>query len=283
MSDERLSLLQHWMKTVVTEGGDLDEKLRAAALRHGLSAEQVVAERRGLSARERLGVYTAGYVMRLLECMRADFPALRGFVGEAVFDAFAKSYVITRPPRSPSLYHLGADFAQFLDETRPRGERFDAETSAMLDLPAEIARVERARAEVMRARGTEDSPPAEPPSPFAVFGEGLTVEATPCLRLLESKFPLVEFLKSSDRGERPDPPAPRPALVAVGRSDYRVHVAEVTPRQFAFLKACERPAPLYEAVSRAALEAGQETPQVLAEVAVWLPAAFELGFLRRVA
>ena len=284
MSEERLGLLQHWMKTVVTERGRLDEKLRAAALRHGLSAEDVVAERRGLSARERLGIYAGGYVLRLLECMRADFSCLRGFVGDPVFDAFARAYIITLPPRSHSLYHLGADFPQFLQETRPSGERFDAEFSAMLDLPPEIARVERARAEVMRARGTEDDPtPAEPLSPFAVFGEGLTLEATGCLRLLELKFPLVDFLKSSDRGERPEAPAPRATLVAVGRSDYRVHVEEVTPWQFAFLKACERPAQLYEAVRGAALEAGKETPQVLAEVAVWLPVAFELGFLRRVA
>ena len=76
MSEQRLSLLQHWMKTLITERGDLDERLRAAALRHGLSAEDVVAERRGLPARERLGIYAGGYVLRLLECMRADFPAL---------------------------------------------------------------------------------------------------------------------------------------------------------------------------------------------------------------
>lgn len=283
MSEQPLSLLQHWMKTVVTARGGLDEKLRAAAREHGLSAEDVVAERRGLNARERLGVYTGGYVLRLLECMRADFPVLRGFVGDAVFDAFARAYVITRPPGSPSLHDLGAGFPRFLEETKPDGGRFDAATSAMLDLPPELARVERARAEVMRARGTEDDPPsAEPLSPFAVFGDELTLEATPCLRLLELKFPLVDFLKSSDGGGHPDPPAPRAALVAVGRSNYRVHVEEVAPWQFAFLKACERPAPLYTAVRAAALEAGQETPRVLAEAAIWLPVAFGLGFLRRV-
>lgn len=283
MTEQSLSHLQHWLKTVVTGRGDLDEKLRVAAREHGLSAEEVVAERRGLSARERLGVYTGGYVLRLLECMRADFPVLRGFVGDSVFDAFAKAYLITRPPSSHSLYNLGAEFPRFLEETKPRGERFDAETGAMLDLPPELARVERARAEVMRARGTESDPPsAEPLSTFAVFGEGMILEATPCLRLLEMKFPLAEFLKSSDGGQRPAPPAPRATCVAVGRSNYRVHVEEVTLWQFAFLKACERPTPLYTAVCAAALEGGKETPKVLAEVAVWLPIAFELGFLRRV-
>ena len=93
--------------------------MEAAARRHGLSAEDVVAERRGLSARERLAVYTGGYVLRLLECMRADFPVLRGFIGDSVFDAFAKAYVITMPPVSHSLYDLGADFPRFLRLTLP--------------------------------------------------------------------------------------------------------------------------------------------------------------------
>ena len=271
------------MKTVVTERGGLGEKLDAAARQHGLRAEDVVAERRGLSARERLAVYTSGYVLRLLECMRADFPVLRGFVGDPVFDAFAKAYLITRPPSSPSLYDLGADFPKFLEETKPARGHFDAETGAMLDLPPELARLERARAEVMRARGTEDDPPAaEPLSPFAVFGEGPTLQATPCLRLLEMKFPLVDFLRSSDIGERPEPPAPRASLVAVGRSNYRLHVAEISLWQFAFLRACERPTSGYPAVRVAALESGRDPGQALAEVAMWLPVAFELGFLRQV-
>src|SRR4029079_811071 len=125
----------------------------------GLCAEDVVAERRDLSARERLAIYTGGYVLRLLECMRADFPVLRGFVGDSVFDAFAKAYIITMPPSSPSLYDLGADFPQFLEETKPKNWSLDDDMSAMIDLPPELARLERARAEVMRARGTEDDPP----------------------------------------------------------------------------------------------------------------------------
>ena len=280
MSRQPLSILQHWMKTVVTERGGLGEKLRAASLRHGLSAEDVVADSRGLNAEERLGIYTRGYLMRLLECMRADFPALRGFVGDSVFDAFARAYVIGEPPGSPSLYDLSAGFARFLEETRPTDAALDAGLSAMLDLPAELARLERARAEVVRARGTEDDPPgAESLAPLAIFTEELTLRATPCLRLLELKFPLVGFLGKSDRGERPEAPPPRRSLVAVGRSNYHVHMEEVEPWQFAFLKACERPVSLYSAAGRAALESGKETAQVLAEVSVWLPVAVEFGYL----
>lgn len=283
MSEQSLTLLQHWMKTVVTERGGLGEKLDAAAQLHQLRIEDVVAEKRDLSARERLAVYTSGYVLRLLECMREDFPVLRSFVGDSVFDAFAKAYLITRPPSSPSLYDLGADFPKFLEETKPVREGFDAETSAMLDLPPELARLERARAEVMRARGTEDdAPAAESLSPFAIFGEELTLQATPCLRLLEMKFPLVDFLRRSDIGEHPDPPAPQNSFVALGRSNYRVHVEQISHWQFAFLVACEHPKSSYPAVQIAAIESGRDPGQALADLAMWLPIAFELGFLREV-
>jgi hypothetical protein len=281
MSEQSLNLLEHWMKTVVVERGGLREKLDAAAQQHGLRAEDVVAERRGLSAHERLAVYTGGYVLRLLDCLRADFPVLRGFVGDSVFDAFAKAYVITMPPVSHSLYDLGADFPRFLEETKPKNWALAEGVSAMLDLPGELARIERARTEVLRTRGTEDDPPpAEHLSPFAVFGEGPMLQATPCLRLLEMKFPLVDFLKSSDLGERTEPPTPRTSLVAIGRSNYRVHVEEISDWQFAFLRACELPTSSYPAVRAAALESGRDPGQVLADVSLWLPVAFELGFLR---
>ena len=102
MTEQSLDRLQLWMKTVVTERGSLADKLQTATQLHGLNIEEVIAEKRDLSAHKRLGIYTSGYVARLLECMRADFPALRRFVGEPVFDAFAKAYIVTEPSHSPS-------------------------------------------------------------------------------------------------------------------------------------------------------------------------------------
>src|SRR5678816_1207122 len=98
MAEQSLASIQRWMKSVVTERGQFVEKLESAAQQHGLVVEEVVAEKRGLTARERLSIYASGYVARLLECMRADFPVLRGFIGDSVFDAFAKAYIVTEPP-----------------------------------------------------------------------------------------------------------------------------------------------------------------------------------------
>jgi len=282
MTEQSLGLLQLWMKTVVTERGSLGEKLESAAKRHGLLIEEVVAEKRGLSAHERISIYTSGYVARLLECMRADFPVLRRFAGDSVFDAFAKAYIVTEPPHSPSLFDLGANFPKFLEETKPKNSQAQAEIIALLDLPPEIARLERARTEAMRARGTENDPPAATSlSPFEIFSEDLKVQATPCLRLLELKFSLVDFFQETDQNQ-PSQPDRRLSFVAIGRADYCVHVKKIEHWQFAFLKACEYPVSAHVAARRAAEQSGNEPSFVLAQLVVWLPVAIQFGFLRQV-
>ena len=275
MTEQSLGLLQLWMKTVVTERGSLTEKLQSAAQRHGLLIEEVVAEKRGLSAHERVSIYTSGYVARLLECMRADFPVLRRFVGDSVFDAFAKAYIVTEPPHSPSLFNLGTDFPRFLEETKPKISEDQTEMIALLDLPPEIARLEQARSEVMRAHGTERDPPATTSlSPFEIFSQDLKVQATPCLRLLELKFSLVDFFQETDENQRPER---RLSFVAIGRSDYRVHVKEIELWQFAFLRACEFPVSAHVAARQAAQQSGNDPSFVLAQLVLWLPVAIQFG------
>lgn len=278
MTEQSLGRLQLWMKTVVTERGSLADKLQTATQLHGLNIEEVVAEKRDLSAHKRLGIYTSGYVARLLECMRADFPALRRFVGEPVFDAFAKAYIVTEPSHSPSLFDLGAGFPRFLDQTKPT----NSEIGALLDLPADIARLERARTEVMRARGVEEEPAPPAFSPFEIFTSDLKVQATPCLRLLELKFSLADFFDGDTDQEQPPPPEQRPTFVAIGRFDYRIHVKEIEPWQFAFLKACESPSSAHLAAGYAAEESGTEPAVLLAQLVLWLPVAMQFGFLRPV-
>ena len=279
MTEQTLPQLQQWMKTVITERGNLTDKLESATQEHGLLIEDVVDEKRGLSARQRLSIYTGGYVARLLECMRADFPVLRRFVGDTVFDAFASAYIVTEPPHSPSLFDLGAGFAEFLERTKPSHDRAGQELSAMLDVPAELARLERARTEVMRARGTENDPPVTiSVSPFDILGQDLKVQATPCLRLLELRFSLVDLFDETVSAE----PERRPAFVAIARADYRVNVKEVERWQFAFLTACESPVSVHDAGCHAAEHSGNDAPFVLAQLVLWLPLAIQLGFLREV-
>jgi hypothetical protein len=87
-----------------------------------------------------------------MECLAAEFPCLRALAGEQVFELFAAGYIAARPSTDPSLYGLGAGFADYLEATRPAGDDGPAALSA---LPADFARLDRARAEVQRAVGVE--------------------------------------------------------------------------------------------------------------------------------
>jgi len=282
MSEQSLGVLQQWMQAVVTERGGLTDKLQAAKQRTGLRSEDVVVESRGFPARQRLGVYAGGYVLRLLECLRADFPALRSFVGDAVFDAFAKAYIISEPPVSRSLFHLSAGFPAFLERTKPIDREVKTELIPSLDLPPEIAHVERARADVLRAAGIENDPPASTPFlPQDIISDSIQIQTTPCLRLLELKFPLVEFMEKLTAGELPATPAPGVSFVAICRANYRVHLQEITRWQFEFLKCCDEASSIYVAAQRAAERSESELSYVLAQLMIWLPVAMGCGFLRR--
>ena len=119
MADADLGVLQRWMLSAVTTPGGVREGVRAARERYALDIGDAVKGSNRLSAPARLEIYARGYVLRLLECLRAEFPILLALVGDQVFEMFASSYVWSRPSRSPSLYALGAGFADFLQSTRP--------------------------------------------------------------------------------------------------------------------------------------------------------------------
>jgi uncharacterized protein (UPF0276 family) len=110
-----LAGVQAWMLTRVTAGAWGQRVITT----DGVEASVIVRGSPVLSAEERLDIYARSYVLRLAECLRAEFPVLRALIGESTFDIFAGGYLSARPPTSPSLYDLGAGFAEYLDATRP--------------------------------------------------------------------------------------------------------------------------------------------------------------------
>ena len=45
-----------------------------------------------------LAIYQRAYTARLLECLRADYPVLRQYLGTQLFDHFATEYIQAFPP-----------------------------------------------------------------------------------------------------------------------------------------------------------------------------------------
>jgi hypothetical protein len=279
MNDPPLSKIQSWLMTVMTSAGGVEAGIHVAKERFGLDVAAMIADGRGPAPATRLNIYASGYIMRLLECLRADFPALRSLMGDALFDFFAKSYIWTHPSTSPSLFDLGAGFPDFLEQTQRQGPR-DGSDDPALRLPIDLARLERARTRASRARGLEGRSLRPPADPLAFLrDESFAIVAPPCLNLLELSFPLKGYLEAFDRGEDEAPPAPQESRIAIGRMNYRVHMAELEPWQFAFVAAARTNTSVHDCALSAATASGEPVDAILAALIPWLPAMFAMGIL----
>ena len=141
------------------------------------------------------------YVLRLAECLQAEFPVLRALIGPQTFDLFAGGYLSARPPCSPSLYDLGDGFAAYLDATRPEPRSGPGTLEA---LPASLARLERAVSESGHARGPEGSGGAARLDVAALMSDPAFRLRTPeSLRLLRLDFDFSDAFESQRAGRRP--------------------------------------------------------------------------------
>lgn len=248
-----LAELQDWMLASILDA-------RAAGAR-----DHVRGDNR-LTAENRIAIYAQGYRQRLLECLRGEFPLLAALAGPSAFDLFAQGYIAAHPSRSYTLYEFGAGFADYLDGARPAGDG-----SAPEAIPAALARVERARSEIYRARGIENEslPPGDShadPLIAAMFGLDRRRYWRPdSVRLLSLPFDFTETLAQAE-----DPPLPafQPWQVAAARTHYRVDFLTLEGWQYDWLSSL--PA---EAAEAALLPHGD------ARLASWIPVAIARGLV----
>jgi len=260
---EALADLQGWMLDGITAG----------AAPRGAVRARIAGDAR-LGAEARFAIYAGGYRSRLAETLRDDYPALRLLVGDTVFGLFAESYIAARAPRHFSLYDYGAGFADHLEATRP-----EEGGGPLAALPAAVARLERARAEVQRAEGLERSP-APPLGADAAMLPGLRLKLPDSVRLLRLDFDLLPLIEAVDSGEGPVVPEPRESLVAVARSGWRVRLHRLEPWQLAWLEDLGAGgAEVHAAAAAAAQTSRRDCGALLADLVLWLPAAASLGLV----
>jgi hypothetical protein len=269
--------LQRWLlRQIVGDGAPREED--AAAAEPGL--HDVIRGSTLLPPQQRLAIYARSYVLRLIECLHEEFPALRLLVGDQVFDLFAGAYIADRPPRCYSLYELGAGFADFLEATRPADS---AGPGSLEAIPASLARLERAISEAQRAVGIETLRDAAlPVDALLPLSPELRLRLPDTVRLLHLDFDFAATLAAARQGERPGQPPARDTFVAVARSHYRVRVHAVTPSRFAWLRALGyRGVAMRDAVATAARLSSQDAGAILADLLTWLPSAAAAGLVAR--
>ena len=238
-----LSRLQRWMQAVITHPEGIEAGLESdSACSTGLAGpggiEQVVTRSAQLSSAERLGIYANAYFARLLECLRAEFPAVVQLVGQEAFDGFAFGFLQSNPSRSDTLAHLGESFPEFLEQIRPPGAGQRHPNFA--DFVIELARLERAYSEVFDEPGPEREPSLKPEVLQAIppgAWENVRLEFYPCVRLLAFQFPVHEYALAVRRSDSErKPPAAGNSFLALTRREYVVHHVNLTHAEFVLLK-----------------------------------------------
>ena len=235
-----LDLLQRWLQAVITHPGGAAAGIASSAAQQHCplppeAVSELVSPSCRLSSVDRLEIYARAYFARLLEVLHADFPRFARAVGDDQFTAFAVDYLQQYPSRSYTLGRLGANFPQFLAETRPQVTADEPDWPLAL---VELATLEWAIGDVFDGPGPEGDPPGE----FRL--EGLSPErfaqgrlrTSPALRLLEFRFPINDWWERLRQGETPPPPAGKRSWLALMRVDYVVRRVELSRAEYLVLE-----------------------------------------------
>ncbi|MFN0197728.1 MAG: putative DNA-binding domain-containing protein [Planctomycetaceae bacterium] len=265
--------IQQWMQQLIAHPAGVQQGIEAGVAREQLDVtaenlEAVISRSQQLTSIERLQIYNHAYFARLIECLRAEFPALQHALGESVFDGFAFDYIRRYPSRSYTLADLGKHFPAYLIESR--GETFGSSaTEGWTDFLIDLARLERLYADVFDGPGIEELPPFPWDRFQSLAPDDFTrvkVLMNPAFRLIELKYPVqhyvsaVRHLDAAHTATAPHIPDPHPTLLAVTRRDYIVHRAPLLERQYVLLGALQQGHSLAAALEQL-FEAAPDLPE----------------------
>jgi hypothetical protein len=278
MVKQDTALLQNWLRTVVMAPGFLNQKIGLANHLYQVHEDDVISDEGEASVHQRLNVYSSGYMLRLLDCMYADYAISKKFMGDELFDSFAKAYLMYHPSTSFTLYDLGKAFPDFLDKTKP--EFPEGEDGSYYEIPAALARVERARQVALRAPGTEGNAVNESQVNiqdmlFCTFN----INVPECLQLLELDFPMKQFFEAVYMDKDYELPSPKKTFMAISRKNYHIVLDEISEIQYLLLKECPNHINLYQAIAATAQSQNISLSDLLADACLWLPYFRKCGFI----
>ena len=273
-----LDQLQGWMQSVITHPAGIEAGANSDPARAALGVEvdeldDVVCRSQRLSSADRLRIYGNAYFARLLECLRAEFPAMVKALGEEAFDRLAFGYLLEHPSQSYTLSRLAAALPEHLARTRPpREPDSDQNSPDFADFLIDLALLERTYSEVFDGPGPEQTPTLKP-SDLA----GLSVEQFAesrlvlhdCVRLLSLRFPVHEYATAVRHGEDSGFPEARSTHLVVTRRDYIVRRFEVSPIQFELLAALQRGSSVGEALLAIQPHDADDLSKLAADLRCW--------------
>ncbi|HTM52591.1 MAG TPA: DNA-binding domain-containing protein [Pirellulales bacterium] len=287
----KLAEVERWMQSVIMHPGGVAEGIASDEARRHLDVgagelEAVINRSRDLTAEERLEIYVDAYHERLLECLAEEFAATRGALGDDLFHAVAFGYLESHPSRSYTLHALGANFPQYLEETRLHEcAPPPAAPPDWGEIVVEIARFERLERDVFDGPGTEREGTLDEQGLAKIASADwgtLRFVPAPCLRLCQFAHPVHEWARAFRRDEQTLPFESRDVRLAISRRDYVVAVAELAPAEHQLLGALVAGRPLGQALDSLVASGAVLDPALESELGSWFAAWARAGYFVRV-
>ena len=242
-----LPRLQRWMQAVIEQPGKAADAVASEAARTELDPAEigrVVLPSKTLTPVERVGVYQGMYLLRMVEALENDFPAVAHFLGTERFAEAVTAYVAAHPSRSYTLNRLGDRFPEFLRSwpgLRRRPFLFD------------LARLEALVTEVFDAPESPAWPAAEIARIPEEAWDGAILRPIEALRLGAFGHPVNAYFQSvKDENHDHPPTARKKTWVVVYRKNYEVWRLDLGQPAYGFLSSLVRGRPFGKAVADAA-------------------------------
>lgn len=274
MSSQRpLKNLQCWMQEVITHPEGIAAGLSDEGAQEQIDVdeerlESVITRSKRLDSVGRLAVYGNAYFARLIECLGEEFSATRYALGEDGFNNFALGYIQAIPPTRYSLGFLGERFPAYLRATRPA----DISSPGWPDFLIDLATLERTYAEVFDGPGTENRATLSPEDLQSIPQErvgDLILEPAPCVRLLELRFPVHEYVTAVRRSASPEIPSPETTRLVIARREFVVRRGAVSIEEFQLIAELLDGRSLGEAIMTAAESVDQSIDEFAGQLANW--------------
>jgi hypothetical protein len=239
--------LQRWMQAVIVHAGTVDEAVEAPAARAEIAPEdvsRVILPSKTLTPVERVGVYQGMYLLRMIEALEGDYPAVAHLLGSDAFADLVTRYVELHPSVSYTFNRLGGGLPEFIRQSKGLRGRWAA---------AELARLERAVTEVFDAPES----PSWPAEGIEAMAEEdwvtAVLEPIAAFRVAEFNYPVNAYLQSVKDENHDHPPLRRePSYVAIYRKSYEVWRLDLSKPAYGFLRSLAKGRPFARAVAEAA-------------------------------
>jgi hypothetical protein len=216
-----------------------------------------------LSAAERLDIYANMYFYRLLDVLRADFPALVKLVGDAAFHNLTTDYLLRHFPTHYSLRYAGAQLPGFV-----------AAHALALERPylGDLATFEWALVDAFDAPDAPCLTRAELGGFSPDRWPALRLRLHPAARLCTFRWPVHEVRQRVDAGE------PAPVLedlhtsLCIWRQGFRVRYRQLPPFEWAALQLLASGATFAAACAAAdeACDDGTAAQRLAGALAAWV-------------